>query len=154
MLYDLARNLFFHERIRSTVAKVKEARRFAERLITRAKKNLDDSVSKEKKIHNIRLVSKHIKDKEVLFKLFNDIAPRFKERNGGYTKIIKLGVRNTDRSEMAFLELVDRKELVVLKEERKKTRQEFKNRRLEKDQKVPEKARSTKGKKYIKSSKK
>ena len=82
--------------------KLKEARRFAERLITHAKKNLHDSVENEKKIHNIRLVSRHIQDKEVLSKLFNDIAPRFKERDGGYTKIIKLGVRNTDRSEMGF----------------------------------------------------
>ena len=137
MLNSLARGLFFHERIQSTVARVKEARRLAEKLITRARENLDSTMSPQRKIHNIRLVGRHIKDKEVLVKLFNDIAPRFKERPGGYTRLIKLGVRNTDRSEMAFLELVDRKGLVELKEERKATREGFKNRRSTKDKEPP-----------------
>ncbi len=93
--------LFKHERIVTTKAKAKEVRRFAEKEITRAKV---DSV------HNRRMVAKKLWDQAILAKLFTDIAPRFKERNGGYTRIIRLGERAHDAADMVVLELVDRKE--------------------------------------------
>ena len=93
--------LFEHERITTTHAKALEVRRFAEKEITRAK---DDSV------HNRRMVARKIWDEAILAKLFTDIAPRFKERHGGYTRIIRLGERNHDAADMVVLELVDRKD--------------------------------------------
>jgi len=93
--------LFEHERIQTTHAKAIEVRRFAEKEITRAK---DDSV------HNRRMVARKIWDEAILAKLFTDIAPRFKERHGGYTRIIRLGERNHDAADMVVLELVDRKD--------------------------------------------
>jgi large subunit ribosomal protein L17 len=93
--------LFDHEGITTTHAKALEVRRFAEREITRAK---EDSV------HNRRMVARKIWDEGILAKLFTDIAPRFKERNGGYTRIVRLGERKHDAADMVLLELVDRKE--------------------------------------------
>jgi large subunit ribosomal protein L17 len=100
-LKALATALLRYERVRTTVAKAREARRLAERLITRARV---DSV------HNRRMVGRSISDERVLAKLFTEIAPRFAERPGGYTRILKLGRRFGDSSEMALLELVERKE--------------------------------------------
>ena len=97
----LTLSLFKYERIRTTLAKAREARRVAERLITRAR---EDSV------HNRRIAGRKIQDERVLAKLFKDIAPRFAQRPGGYTRILKLGKRYGDSSEMAILELVERKE--------------------------------------------
>jgi large subunit ribosomal protein L17 len=93
--------LFEHERITTTHAKALEVRRFAEKEITRAK---EDSV------HNRRMVARKIWDEGILAKLFTDIAPRFKERNGGYTRIVRIGERKHDAADMVILELVDRKE--------------------------------------------
>ena len=93
--------LFKYERVRTTLAKAREARRVAERLITRAR---EDSV------HNRRIAGRSIQDERVLAKLFKDIAPRFAQRPGGYTRILKVGKRYGDSSEMAILELVERKE--------------------------------------------
>jgi len=93
--------LFKHERITTTHAKAAEVRRFAEKEITRAKV---DSV------HTRRMVARKITDEAILAKLFTDIAPRFKERAGGYTRILRLGTRAHDAADMVILELVDRKE--------------------------------------------
>jgi large subunit ribosomal protein L17 len=93
--------LFRYERIRTTQVKAKEIRRVAERMISRARQ---DSVA------NRRLIARSIQDKAVLAKLFKDIAPRFASRPGGYTRILKLGPRYGDSSEMVLLELVERKE--------------------------------------------
>ena len=90
--------LFRYERIRTTLAKARAVSRTAERLITRARA---DSV------HNRRQAARRIGDKEVLAKLFTDIAVRFRERPGGYTRVVKLGQRYGDASEMVLLELVD-----------------------------------------------
>ena len=90
--------LFKHERIVTTRAKAVEVRRFAEKEITRAK---EDSV------HNRRMVARKIWDEGILAKLFTDIAPRFKERNGGYTRILRLGERAHDAVDMVVLELVE-----------------------------------------------
>lgn len=93
--------LFKHERIVTTRAKAIEVRRAAEKLITRAK---EDSV------HNRRITSARLFDEAMVAKLFTDIGPRFKERNGGYTRILRLGERKQDAADMVVLELVDRKE--------------------------------------------
>ncbi|MGA2547024.1 MAG: 50S ribosomal protein L17 [Rectinemataceae bacterium] len=93
--------LFEHERITTTHAKAIEVRRFAEKEITRAK---EDSV------HNRRMVARKIWDEGILAKLFTDIAPRFKERHGGYTRILRLGERDHDAADMVVLELVERKD--------------------------------------------
>jgi large subunit ribosomal protein L17 len=101
LLKAQAKALFRYERIQTTVAKAKEARRLAEKLITRAKV---DSV------HNRRIAARSINDGRILDKLFTDIAPRYAQRPGGYTRILKLGKRFGDASEMVILELLDRKE--------------------------------------------
>lgn len=95
---NMAEALFKNERIKTTVTKAKEIRRVAEKLITKAK---------NKTLHNIRIIEKLIKDKEILMKLFDDISPRYVNRNGGYTRIIKLARRKGDGAEMAYLELIE-----------------------------------------------
>ena len=98
---NMMTSLFEKERIITTHAKALEVRRFAEKEITRAK---EDSV------HNRRMVARKIFDEGIVAKLFTDLGPRFKERAGGYTRIIRLGERNHDAADMCLLELVDRKE--------------------------------------------
>ena len=97
---SMVTSLFRYERIRTTKAKALEVRRTAEKMITRAKV---DSV------HNRRIISARLYDEGVLAKLFTDIAPRMKERNGGYTRILKLGQRLGDAAQVVILELVDYK---------------------------------------------
>ena len=94
---NMVTSLFKHERIRTTKAKAREIRRTAEKMITRAKV---DSV------HNRRMVARDIKDGAILAKLFTDIGPRFRTRPGGYTRMLKIGHRAGDASEMVLLELV------------------------------------------------
>jgi len=97
---NMVTSLFKQERIRTTKAKAHEIRRTAEKMITRAK---------EDTVHNRRIVSGRLYDEGIVAKLFTDIAPRMKDRNGGYTRIIKLGERNGDAAEVVILELVDYK---------------------------------------------
>jgi large subunit ribosomal protein L17 len=99
-LRSMVTSLFRYERITTTKAKALEVRRFAEKMITRAK--LDS-------VHNRRLVSARLYDEGIAAKLFTDIAPRMKERSGGYTRILKLGERQGDAAQMVILELVDYK---------------------------------------------
>lgn len=94
---NMSISLFKYGRIKTTKAKAKEIRRIGEKLITKAK---------VKSLHNIRQISRVINDKAVLMKLFDEIAPLFIERNGGYTRIIKLGRRKGDGADMAYLELI------------------------------------------------
>jgi large subunit ribosomal protein L17 len=98
MLGGLAAALFSHERVRTTEAKAKALRPVAERLITFAKRG---------DVHARREVLKVIPDRDVVHTLFADIAPRFAERNGGYTRILKLGPRKGDGAPMAQIELVE-----------------------------------------------
>jgi len=95
---NLASSLFRHGRIETTTAKAKELRPFAERLITLAKRG---------DLHARRLAATKIQDRQVLGSLFDDIGPRFSERPGGYTRILKLGNRKGDAAEMSLIELVD-----------------------------------------------
>jgi len=97
---NMVTSLFRYERIRTTKVKALAVRRSAEKLITRAKV---DSV------HNRRIVSSRLFDEGIVAKLFTDIAPRMKERPGGYTRILKLGERPGDAAEIVILELVDYK---------------------------------------------
>ena len=97
---SMVTSLFRHERIRTTKAKALEVRRTAEKMITRAKV---DSV------HNRRIVSARLYDEGIVAKLFTSIAPRMKERAGGYTRILKLGERLGDAAQVVILELVDYK---------------------------------------------
>lgn len=122
MLGNLVQSLFYHENIKTTVAKAKVTRQIAEKLITRARENQKDSLTQAQKVHNLREAGKIIGDKEILRKLFNDIAPRFTMRPGGYTRIVRVGQRISDASEMAVLQLVERKELAQLKDDRKAVR--------------------------------
>jgi len=96
---NMVTSLFKHERIQTTKAKALEVRKTAEKMITRAK---EDSV------HNRRIIAKNITDKNVLNKLFTEIAPRFTSRPGGYTRILKMGLRQGDAAEMVLLELVEK----------------------------------------------
>ena len=97
LLRNLVTSLFRHERVETTTAKAKELRPYAERLITLARRG---------DVHSRRLAGRKIQDREVLGKLFKDIAPRFGERPGGYTRILKLGHRKGDAAEMSLIELV------------------------------------------------
>jgi len=97
---NMVGSLLRYERVTTTKAKALEIRKSAEKMITRAK---EDSV------HNRRIVSRRLFDEGILAKLFTDIAPRMKDRAGGYTRIIKLGARAGDAAEMVILELVDYK---------------------------------------------
>ena len=96
-LRNMATSLFRHERIETTTAKAKELRPYAERSITLARRG---------DLHARRLAGQKIQDREVLGKLFDDIAPRYAERPGGYTRILKLGNRKGDAAEMSLIELV------------------------------------------------
>ncbi len=100
MTRNMVTSLFRYERITTTKSKALEVRKSAEKLITRAKV---DSV------HNRREVAKFIADEKILNKLFTDIAPRMQERNGGYTRVLKLGYRQGDAADVVILELVDYK---------------------------------------------
>jgi large subunit ribosomal protein L17 len=97
ILSNLATSLFEHGRITTTEAKARVLRPYAERLITKAKKG---------DLHNRRQVLRVIRDKGVVHALFEDIAPRYAERPGGYTRITKLGPRKGDNAPMAVIELV------------------------------------------------
>jgi large subunit ribosomal protein L17 len=99
MFRNMAVSLFEHEVIKTTLPKAKELKRVAEPLITLAK---NDSVA------NRRLAFSRTRSKEMVGKLFTDIGPRYAERPGGYTRILKCGYRAGDAAPMAFVELVDR----------------------------------------------
>ncbi len=98
MLSNMVTSLFEHERIKTTEPKSKELRRTAEKLITLAKRG---------DLHARRLAARRVHNKKILKKLFDDIGPRYVDRNGGYTRITKLGTRLGDGAPMAVIELVE-----------------------------------------------
>ena len=102
----LVKQLFEYERIKTTRAKAEAIRGQAERLITLAKRGnaKEDAAAK---VHARRLAAARLDDPTIVRKLFDDIAPRYAERKGGYTRMTKLGLRDGDRSEMVLLELVE-----------------------------------------------
>lgn len=97
MMANLATDLFMHEKVTTTEAKAKALRPLAEKLITKARKG---------DLHARRIVMKTITDKAAVAKLFEDVAPRYEDRAGGYTRITKLGPRRGDGAEEAIIELV------------------------------------------------
>ncbi len=99
MFRNMSASLFEHEFIRTTLAKAKELRGKAEPLITLAK---EDSVA------NRRLAFSRLRDREIVTKLFEELGPRYKERPGGYVRVLKCGFRPGDNAPMAYVELVDR----------------------------------------------
>src|SRR5512147_864442 len=99
MLKNMATSLFRHEKIVTTTPKAKELKRFADKIVTLAKKASP---------HARRQAHAEIRDVEVLNKLFETIGPRFAERKGGYTRLIKVGRRAGDNAEMSVIELVER----------------------------------------------
>lgn len=101
MFKNMMVSLIRHEMIKTTVPKAKELRRFIEPLITLAKVDT---------LHTRRLAFDRIRDREMVTKLFNEIAPHFKTRQGGYTRILKFNFRKGDNAPMAIVELVDRRE--------------------------------------------
>ena len=122
VLRALATELLRHDEIETTLAKAKAVRSHAEKIITKGKhgqvgyykalhekaKNGDKEAAKEvaRVVHLRRQVSSYLYDKEVVRKVFDNIAPRYKDRQGGYTRIIKIGPRRGDNSEMAIIQLV------------------------------------------------
>ncbi len=107
---NLVSSLFKHERIQTTISKAKVIRPLAEKMITKAKKQT---------LEARRAVSAYLFEEEVANKLFTDLATRFKDRPGGYTRILKLGPRNSDRSSMVLMELVDYSNKKVKKQVKK-----------------------------------
>ncbi|GAA0501595.1 50S ribosomal protein L17 [Pigmentiphaga sp. GD03639] len=99
MFRNMAVSLLTHEAIKTTLPKAKELRRIVEPLIT---------LGKEPTLANKRLAFARLRDRDLVVKLFAEIGPRFKERNGGYTRILKMGFRQGDNAPMAYMELVDR----------------------------------------------
>jgi large subunit ribosomal protein L17 len=95
---NLTGSLIEHGRIRTTVAKAKEVRPIAEQMITLARRG---------DVHSRRQALKFLRSQDVVHKLFSEVAPRFADRPGGYARIVKLGPRQGDAAEMAYLELVD-----------------------------------------------
>ena len=99
MLSNMMASLFINERVTTTQTRAKELKRTAERVLTCAKKG---------DLHARRQVLRVIADKQVVAKLFDELGPRYKSRNGGYTRVIKLGPRRGDGAFMSIVELVDR----------------------------------------------
>ena len=125
-LSNLASCLIEHKRIKTTDAKAKETRRFIEPLITKAKRGT---------LHDRRQVLRHIRRPDIVKILFDEIAPKYTDRQGGYTRIVKLGFRNNDCASVSLLELVDYAEMMTGSEdssEKKKGKSKKKIRAAEK----------------------
>lgn len=117
MLNSLAISLIKHKRIKTTHARAKELRRYIEPLITFAKRG---------DVHARRQVLRKIHQKDIVHTLFHEIAPVYSDRNGGYTRIIKLGFRDNDRAKVSLIEMVDMEGISEeSKEEKKTTKKRF-----------------------------
>lgn len=105
MLRNMTNSLLRHEVIKTTLPKAKELRKVAEPLITLSKKTAT--------VANRRLAFNRLRDRDIVVKLFNELGPRYQNRNGGYLRILKCGFRLGDNAPMALVELVDRPEQAV-----------------------------------------
>lgn len=101
---NLIKDLFTYERIETTEAKARAIRSDAEKLITKAKRGVADGGNR---VHAQRQVVAYLNDKDIAKKVFDDFAPRYADRNGGYTRMVKIGQRQGDAAKMVVLELVD-----------------------------------------------
>jgi large subunit ribosomal protein L17 len=124
LLRNQAMALIRHERIETTMPKAKELRPFVERLITIAKRGVASGDANGKSLHARRLVLAELPDKDVVGKLFESIAPRYAERPGGYTRILRVGFRRGDSAEVAQVELVGSEYSPKSAEERKAEKEE------------------------------
>lgn len=115
LLRSLVTNLFIYNRIETTEAKAKAMRPVAERLITKARKG---------DLHNTRLAAAYLTSPEAVKKLFGEIGPKFAERPGGYTRILRTEVRRGDAAQMAIIELVGFEPLSAMKEDKKAAKKE------------------------------
>ncbi len=131
MLANLVASLILHKRVKTTLAKAKAARPLAEKLVT---------LGKDGTLHARRLAIAKIGQRDVVGKLFKDIAPGFKDRAGGYTRIVKLGPRQSDSAPIAFLEWVD----YVLPAETENGTTDATTEKAEKPAKAPKKAKAEK----------
>lgn len=107
MLANMASSLILHKRIHTTVAKAKALRTYVEPLITKAKLSVTTKTSKEEATHLRRVVFSYLQNKEAVTELFREISTKVVDRDGGYTRIIKIGARLGDNAEMCMMELVD-----------------------------------------------
>jgi large subunit ribosomal protein L17 len=136
LLMNLANALFDHESIKTTNPKAMELRRVADRLITLAKK---------KDLHSLRLVFAFLRDKKVVRKLFSDIGDRYAAINGGYTRVVKIGLRKGDAAPMAIIELTQKKETEKEKEKGKAKEKKEAKPAKEKKAKAPAKKKAAPG---------
>ena len=113
MFRNMVTSLFLHERLQTTDAKAKELRGYADRLVTLGKRGT---------LHARRQALAFVRSREVVKKLFEEIAPRFETRPGGYTRVIKLGIRHGDAAPMSLIELTDRGDSVTSEAEKKRER--------------------------------
>lgn len=126
LMNALAASVLKHKRIKTTEAKAKEARKHIEAIITKARKN---------DLHSKRQVMSTVKDKEIVKELFSEIVPKIGDRNGGYTRVIKLGNRIGDAAAMAILELVDYNDVINAKAEEQKEKREARKAKKEAEKK-------------------
>ncbi len=131
MLRNLVTSLFEHERVETTLMKAKEARRIAEKMITLGKRGT---------LHARRQAASVLMSKAVVKKLFEEIAPKYANRNGGYTRILRVGYRKGDGAPLAFLELVE-EEVAVKKKSKKKTSAKAAPKKAKEKAKVKEEAK-------------
>lgn len=149
LMNSLATSLLKHKRIKTTLAKAKEARRHVESLITKAKRN---------DLHARRHVMRFVHDKEAVKELFNDVISKVGDRPGGYTRVIKLGNRIGDAASMAILELVDYNDVITKKAEENKEKKDAKKeakakaKQEEKEAELAEEEKESKPKKKKKKS--
>lgn len=104
LIRNLIKDLFAYERIQTTEAKARAIRPDAEKLITKAKRGLGPNGNR---VHAQRQVVAYLNDKDITQKVFDELAPRYADRRGGYTRMVKIGQRYGDAAEMVVLELVD-----------------------------------------------
>lgn len=143
MFRNMVTSLILEERIVTTPQKAKEAKKFAEKMITLARKG---SLEAKRKAYAFLMKDEAVK------KLFGELAERFKDRNGGYTRVIRLGFRRGDSAEQAILEFIDRKEKVKKKEEKKvkekkAKKEKTKKEKTKKEEPAPEEKKETEEKK-------
>jgi len=109
MFTNMALSLVEHERITTTLPKAMELRGVVERLVTYGKRG---------DLHGIRLISRSIKNKDIVMKIVKDLAVQYNDRSGGYTRVLKVGPRRSDNAEMAIIEFVDREKKEPAKAEK------------------------------------
>ncbi|MCH7783244.1 50S ribosomal protein L17 [candidate division KSB1 bacterium] len=132
LLANMASSLIIYKKIKTTTAKAKALRSYIERIITKARKG---------DLHSRRIVLKYLKNKDVVKELFEEVAPKYVETPGGYTRVTKIGRRRTDAAEMALIELIGFESIYKKKKEAdKEEKRKRKEQKEKEDQKLAETA--------------